>query len=354
MLHEFLTANAPTIVARARAKVAARTVPMPTEAELEHGVPLFLRQLIDRLQQGTDDPSAIEGSAALHGGEMLALGFTVSQVVRGYGDVCQVITQLADEINAPITVEEFRTFNRCLDEAIAHAVTEYERLRDVAAAAEGSERLGTLAHELRNRLGAATLAYGMLREGTVAIGGSTGAVLGRSLRAMQALINSSLAGVRLDAGLGQRQRISIAALLGEVEVEAAMGADVSGLKLAITAVGPGVDVEGDGEILSAAVSNLLQNAFKFSRPPGTVSLRATATPERVRIEVEDACGGLPPGRAEGLFRPFAQRGADRSGLGLGLTISRKGVEAMGGTLGVRDLPGRGCVFTIELPRLTTA
>jgi signal transduction histidine kinase len=68
------------------------------------------------------------------------------------------------------------------------------------------------------------------------------------------------------------------------------------------------------------------------------------------IEVEDECGGLPPGDSEELFKVFEQRGGDRSGLGLGLAISRRGVEANGGKLYVRDLPGRGCVFTIDLPK----
>jgi signal transduction histidine kinase len=51
-----------------------------------------------------------------------------------------------------------------------------------------------------------------------------------------------------------------------------------------------------------------------------------------------------------MFRPFEQGHADRSGLGLGLSISRRAVEAMGGTIGVRDIPGEGCIFTIDLAR----
>ena len=129
MLHEFLTQNTAEIIARTRAKVALRTMPMPTESELKNGVPLFLEQLIDRLRLATTDSNAIKESARQHGGELLAMGFTVSQVVQGYGDVCQAITQLAEETQAPITVEEFQTFNRCQDDATAQAVTEYQRQR---------------------------------------------------------------------------------------------------------------------------------------------------------------------------------------------------------------------------------
>jgi signal transduction histidine kinase len=351
MLHEFVTTHTPEIIARTRAKVAARTQPLPTEAELKNGVPIFLDQLIDRLRLATPDRGEIQASATLHGGELLAMGFTVSQVVHGYGDICQVITEMAAETDAPIEAEEFHVFNRCLDDAMAHSVTEYERRRDLSIAYEGTERLAVLAHEMRNRLAAAMVSYTILQQGTVGIGGSTGAVLGRSLRALSDLVNNSLAGVRLESGLGRRHRVSVAELISEAEVEAAMGADAGGFTLHVSPVEHGIDVSADPQILAAALSNLLQNALKFSRPRGRVSLRTTATAERVRIEVEDECGGLPAGQAEQLFRPFEQRAADRTGLGLGLSISRKGVEAMGGTIAVRNLPGRGCVFSIDLPRL---
>ena len=98
----------------------------------------------------------------------------------------------------------------------------------------------------------------------------------------------------------------------------------------------------------------MQNALKFTRPGGQVTLKTYAEAHRVFIDVEDECGGLPPGTAERLFLPFEQGGADRSGLGLGLAISRRAVEANGGQLHVRDLPGTGCVFTIELPRAFVA
>jgi len=354
MLHEFLSTNTQKIIARTRAMVAERMNPVPTDAELRNGVPLFLNQLIDRLRLATTDSVAMDKSSTLHGGEMLAMGFTVRQVVSSYGDICKVVTQLADDTNASISAAEFHTFNHCLDEAIANAVTEYERRRDDSATFEETERLGILAHELRNRLGAAMLSFSILQEGTVAIGGSTGGVLGRNLRGMSVLLNTALAGVRIESGLGQRQRVSMSEIISEAEIEAFMEADRRGVLLAVSPVAPGIDVNADAQILSAAISNLVQNAFKFSHAYGHVALRTTATADYVRVEVEDECGGLPPGKAEDLFLPFSQRNAKRSGLGLGLTISRRGIEAMGGTLGVTDLPGTGCVFFIELPRLLAA
>jgi signal transduction histidine kinase len=94
----------------------------------------------------------------------------------------------------------------------------------------------------------------------------------------------------------------------------------------------------------------MHNACKFTLMGGNVFLRASTSAERVLIEVGDECGGLPPGKAGELFGAFQQRGENRSGLGLGLFISRKGIEANAGRLGVKDVPGHGCVFTIDLPR----
>jgi signal transduction histidine kinase len=106
----------------------------------------------------------------------------------------------------------------------------------------------------------------------------------------------------------------------------------------------------DRELLLSALANLLQNAFKFTHLRSNVTLRALGANDRVLIEVEDRCGGLPEGVSDTMFLPFTQGGVDKSGLGLGLPICRRIVEANHGTLSVRDLPGVGCVFTIDLPR----
>ena len=93
-----------------------------------------------------------------------------------------------------------------------------------------------------------------------------------------------------------------------------------------------VMIEGDRQILTAAVGNLLQNAFKFTRPHTDVTLRVDAGAERVLIEVQDECGGLPGASVEELFRPFEQRSVNRTGLGLGLAFSRWAVEANHGRI----------------------
>ena len=106
----------------------------------------------------------------------------------------------------------------------------------------------------------------------------------------------------------------------------------------------------DRHMMSAAVGNLLQNAFKFTHRHSAVSLEAYAAGDRVRIDTKDQCGGLPQGFVDAMFLPFTQGSDDKSGLGLGLSIARRTIEAHEGLLSVRDLPGVGCVFTIDLPR----
>jgi hypothetical protein len=132
MLFEFIVLNREEIVARTRTKVRGRPWPSVSDQEIEHGVPLFLTQLAETLRLETTAESfpsdAVGATATRHGAELLALGFNVAQVVHDYGDICQAITEMAIEQHAPITVEEFHTLNRCLDTAIAEAVTEHTRL----------------------------------------------------------------------------------------------------------------------------------------------------------------------------------------------------------------------------------
>jgi signal transduction histidine kinase len=359
MLQEFIEIHRDEIIKRCRAKVATRSVPPPTEGEIDHGVPLFLDQLVAALRSGGAKLNPeISKSAVLHGHDLLLQGFTVSQVVHDYGDVCQSITDLALEVNAPIGTDDFRTLNRCLDDAIAGAVTEFGRGRHQSGidgeAARGSERVGFLAHELRNLTHTALLAFEALKTGSVGIAGNTGAVLHRSLLATRSLIVRSLGEVRLTQGVQHRERIQMSGFIEELTQAATLEARPRGITLTVTPVDDDVAVEADRQVLSAVIGNLLQNAFKFTRLGTTVTLRVAASTERVFIEIEDECGGLPTGKIEELFSPFEQRSRDRTGLGLGLAFSRWGAHANNGELHARNLPGKGCVFTVDLPRQPVA
>src|SRR4029079_13636648 len=153
MLDEFIVANREEIIRRCGAKVAARAVSASSKAEVDHGVPVFLDQLVEALRDPSPTPD-IARSALQHGHELLLKGFTVSQVVHDYGDVCQVVTELAVEMNATLSTNEFRTLNRCLDEAIAGAVTEFGREQNQSTldqeTTRGNERPGLDRQERRN------------------------------------------------------------------------------------------------------------------------------------------------------------------------------------------------------------
>jgi len=294
-------------------------------------------------------------SAAAHGREMMQHGFTIEELVHDYGDLCQSITDLAFECDAPIKVDEFRTLNRCLDNAIANALTEYGYQRDFVVADRQAdalnERLGNFAHELRNHLSTATLALTVIKGGNVGLASATGAVLDRSLVSLRNLIDRSLAEVRITAGVAVQYRLfSLANFIGELKSAGELEAEVKGCVLHVSDVDPSLAVDADRDLLFSAVGNLLQNAFKFTRRSTEVTLHAYAAADRILIDVKDHCGGLPTGDAESLFAPFAQSDEDKSGLGLGLSISRRSVESNHGRLIVRVRPGHGCVFTNDVPR----
>ena len=354
MLHEFITLNREEIIRRCRAKVATRSIPPPTIAEIDHGVPLFLDQLVDALRLGLSSSEAIGSSAVLHGHDLLRQGFTVSQVVHDYGDVCQAITELAVETDAPIGTDDFRMLNGCLDGAIAGAVTQFGRERSESSAAGGAarehERLGFFAHELRNLIHTAILAYDVVTSGSVGVTGSTGTVLRRSLLGARDLIARSLAEVRLTQGVQNREPLRVSAFIDDLIPAAQLAADARGITLVVKPIAYDLVIEADRQVLAAVVMNLLQNAFKFTRPRTMVTVQVGASAERVLIEVRDECGGHPAGDANDLFRSFEQRNANRTGLGLGLAFSRWAVEANHGRIYARNLPDEGCVFTIDLPR----
>ena len=370
MMHTFLANNRDDLVARCKAKVAARPRRAASDAQLADGIPMFLDQLIRTLeaeeagehQESLEISGASGGdglalsqigvSAAAHGASLLGLGYTVDQVVHDYGDLCQAITDLAFERDAPFAVDEFRTLNRCLDNAIADAVLEFTTQRDARVlthhANETRERVGFLVHELRNAISTASVAVSALEFGNLSIAGATGAVLKRSLASLGLLVDRAISEVRQGVA-SDRQVFSIATFIQEAECAARLEAEAAGCGLVVHPVRQDMSVRGNRAMLHAALANLLQNAFKFTHAHTEIAVHAYASDGKALIEVHDHCGGLSLASAEKMFAPFTQRSADRRGLGLGLAIARHSIEADFGTLTVRDIPGTGCVFTIALP-----
>ena len=373
MMNEFLANNRDNLIARCIEKVAQRPKRAATTEQLKNGIPMFIDQLTRTLkaEQRNEDATSLQISgpaggdasnlsemgltAAAHGKALLHLDYSVDQVVHDYGDLCQAITDLAFERDAPFSIDEYRTLNRCLDNAIADAVSEFSAQRDAAITVQQglheNEQLGFLMHELRNALGTASLAVTAMEKGNLTLAGATGAVLKRSHASMVRLISNALAEVAVKGGApGQPQPISLAAFITDAKSGADLEATTRGCRFTVADVDPRLGIEVNRDLMLAALMNLLHNAFKFTHRHTEVTLKAYAAGERILIDVKDHCGGLPPGNAEKMFTPFSQRSGDRTGMGLGLSIARKSVEADGGLLSVRDRPGAGCIFTIDLPR----
>ncbi|MGE5095414.1 MAG: sensor histidine kinase [Betaproteobacteria bacterium] len=359
MLQRFLTDNRRELVARCRLKAERRSMPMAGAVRLEHGIPVFLDQLIVALGPANAPSSPAEAlarremglSATRHGAELLRNHFTIDQVVHDYGDLCQAIMELAAEQGIVIEVAEFQVLNQALDNAISDAVTEF------AAGSAGSiagrnlrtetERLGQVTQELRNQVDTATLALTAIKAGNVGLFGATGAVLDRSIIGLRKLIYRSLMEVR--ATPSPRPRLatfSLADFIRDVATTATLDARFAECAITVAHVDPRLALRGDRDLLASAVGILLQNAFRFSHEDGEVSLYAHAGSERILIEVADSCGGLPNGMADEMLRPVAHR----SGRGPGLSLVQRSVETNGGLLGVRDAPPVGCVVTVDLPR----
>ena len=200
MLHDFLTTNRSELIERCKAKVAQRSASSTTKGPTDaaKGVPMFLTQLVETLRREQSKPSdpnnppasgAIGEAAALHGADLLRRGYTVDEVVHDYGDVCQSVTDMVVEQKASVTADEFRTLNRCLDDAIADAVTAYAH----GHATGKGEKLhnGSLADEQQRLVKLAIQTFDAIKTGRVGTNGATGKVLDKTLIELSELIEQS-------------------------------------------------------------------------------------------------------------------------------------------------------------------
>ncbi len=212
MLDEFISINRTELIDRCNRKGARDQLPFARSAGDGPGVPIFFDQLIDALRKErtptvvqahvprkTRQTSEIGRAAARRGAELLHRGYTIEEVVHEYGNVCQAVTELAIERMTQISNEEFRTLNRCLDDAIADAVTSYacagkglgeERANDVV------DRLDALAEEHGRLLAVADQAFCAIRAGNVGATGATGSLLSHALAELGSVVDRAISDVR--------------------------------------------------------------------------------------------------------------------------------------------------------------
>lgn len=210
MLHEFLSAERKNILSLCAQTLLGLSGSRSSSDEMEVGLPAFYDELIEVLRADEQETREIvnhisgtvhRDAAMRRGKESSKLGYTISQVVHGYGALCQSITQYAAEhSDEPIGQREFSRLNFCLDIAIAEAVTEFNKVQQDATAQDEVQRLGFLAHEMRNALSNASMAQLSIKTGLVGVRGSTNQVLENALSRMRTLIDRSLSEVRLVSG----------------------------------------------------------------------------------------------------------------------------------------------------------
>lgn len=381
MLYEFLLENQNEILAMTEKASLDLAGVRATSEQLKKGLPIFFDQLLEVLRleaaspkvdpqkeklkmekaatekdekamsnaTGRPEEVGLAHTAGSHGKELLRLGYTLSHVVHAYGSMCQSITELANRKNIIITPGEFHDLNRCLDVAIAGAVTEFQSQKNTREVDREVKHLGFLAHELRNALGTVTMSLDIIREGAVGFSGSTGHVLDRGLKRIEQLIDRSLTEVRLRVDPKVHfESVNLLNLVDQIVVAAGIEARAKKQVLEIQ-IDSGLNFTADQPLIYSAISNLIQNAIKYTHPGGKIVVRGFPEAESIVLEVEDECGGLADKKVD-LFKPFEQQNENREGLGLGLTIAKKAVKLNRGSIEVSDIPGKGCIFKIKIPR----
>jgi signal transduction histidine kinase len=353
-LHDVLASRAGEIVARWRTRILGDVVhPSVPPLELIDHIPEFLAQLaVDMATGAAIEPrrAANDSTAADHGAQRLRLGFSLDAVVREYGALREVIVEVARDHEGHVEPGDLDMLFAAVIDGIAHAVVEYTNQRDAELRRQANEHFAFIAHELRNPLSSATLAFDTLRaRGELPEGSRAVLVIDRGLRRTSDLVDQVLRTARVASGLTlRRQPTTLRALFADAEMSATLDADGKDIEIR-TEIDGEDEVSIDTRLVQSAIGNLLQNAVKHTHAGEFVVLRGRIDDGRAVVEVEDRCGGLPPGKVEQAFSPFVRLGSDGDGFGLGLAIAKQAVDAHGGNIRVQNLPGTGCIFVLELP-----
>ena len=344
----FLREARPIIVRRWLDRVAdAISAHDLDEEELENSVSAFLGHVAERLAAGDEAPPS---SAAEHGEQRFEIGYRLSAMAREYGLLLEAIEAVAQEHTLELSMEEYGALSRLIVFGIAEAVAAYAARERHQREELASRHFAFVAHELRGPLQSMELAVEVLRSGAEVKGPLE--VIDRSLGKLREQLDHSLIVAQQRAtGVPQPQlsTFDISALIEEAGVANTPHGRPRNVTIEVD-VPAALEVELDRTLVWSIVSNLLRNGIKFSKDGCTVTARLLPVGEHhLRFEVHDACGGLAPGVAEKMFTPFAQMGEDRSGFGLGLSITRQAVEVMRGEVEVHDAD-HGCIIAVTLPR----
>jgi signal transduction histidine kinase len=328
-----------------------------SRGELWDHLPHFFDEVLAalRTEEGSSaEAAATNGSAASveHGTQRLRVGFDLAAVIREYEILTECILDEVEAIGGSISTRAFRRVQALLNAGRAQAVVAYIDRRDAEMTQATSQHVAFIAHELRSPLMSAFLAVTALRRSERSEDRWALDVLTRNLNALRDLIDQVLTADRLAGQIPLRRELfDLRALLEQVTADAQIAAQRRQVDIALEAPAA-LPFNGEQRLLLSAIGNVLGNAVKFTREGSAISVRAQRHDGGIMVEVEDGCGGLPQDNINELFEPFVQRGENRSGFGLGLAIVKQALEAHGGRVSVRNVPGKGCVFSLELPDST--
>jgi len=354
MFHEFLALHRDEILRRSRCHLLKEVVLLPTEEDLARGLPVFLDQLIESLRRynGSRPGENLEiGQSALQFGQKLSqLGFTVTQLVHGYGAVSEAATGLAHVYADEIDPEEHEVLNAALDIAIANAVDGYQKERDRGSILRDTDRLGVSAHELRSALAAASVSFLALKKSKAGCKGRIADRLQDSLGRMRRLIDRALAEERLGAQTEPRMEdIPLMDLVDQIVATVLLGSDAKKISM-IARIDRDLNVRGDRQLLASALANLLDDAIADTREGGCVQLRGSARGDLVIVQIEDECVDLSQGQVKDVPSETKATGQGQSKAQPGLSIARQVMSLHDGTVSVRETPDKGRVVTVEIPR----
>lgn len=325
-----------------------------SRAELRDHLPGFLDEVRTALRaEASADLEPQDGAensaSAEHGVQRLRAGFDLAEVVHEYELLTECILDEVEAVGRSISTQAFRRVLRLLDQGRADAVSSYVARRDDELHRAHSQHVAFIAHELRTPMMSALMAVAALRNDARSEDEWALTMLTRNLTTLRELLDQVLIADRLTGSIQlARDSLDLRALLEEVCADVRLFAKRRQVEVMVTAT-EGLPIQGDRRLLRSALGNLIGNAVKFTHEGNTVEVRAAHREDAIRIEVEDQCGGLPAGDPQELFAPFVQRGMDKTGFGLGLAIVKQAAEAHGGKVSVHNLPGKGCVFSLELP-----
>lgn len=328
--------------------------PLFPSAPKQSAVSEFLDLLVKSVTPTTENPQIPSKAYGGTNGRMsislvqaaFDTGCTVSHLVGTYARMNQELLKYAQDVDCHLTAAEHSHISNCVASTLSHALMETARLNTETLKKDERLRLGCLAHELRNYLAVASLAHESMAFAEPVPGPSQ--MLFRAHHGLKEVIDRALVEVGTDEPVIDNEKIVIWELLHEISrtlLPIAQGRLV-GMTIEVH---PALELKGDRHLLASAVSNLVQNALKYTHAGTQVWIRAYAEHEDLVIEVEDRCGGLPRGKITEIFQPYKQADRDRGGMGLGLPIARRAIELCGGTLSAMDWPGIGCTFSIRLP-----